>query len=67
MGRLLPELYLHGPSLGDFDLAPRGLPGDGAPLSHGNIMRLKAVWMARSRRVGGGYIQNPLRPTNNAP
>ena len=32
-GRLLPELYLHGLAEGDFDLALRGLLGDGAPLS----------------------------------
>ena len=33
VGALLPELYLHGLALGDFDLALRGLLGDGAPLS----------------------------------
>ena len=33
IGRLLPELYLHGLSEGDFDLALRGLLGEGAPLS----------------------------------
>lgn len=32
VGKLLPELYLHGLSLGDFDLAMRGLLGEGAPL-----------------------------------
>ena len=31
VGRLLPELYLHGLAQGDFDLALRGLLGDGAP------------------------------------
>ena len=31
--RLLPELYLHGLSQGDFELALRGLLGDGAPLA----------------------------------
>lgn len=44
VGKLLPELYLHGLSLGDFDLALRGLLGDGAPLSPGSISRLKAGW-----------------------
>ena len=29
VGRLLPELYLHGLAQGDFDLALRGLLGDG--------------------------------------
>lgn len=44
VGALLPELYLHGLSLGDFDLALRGLLGDGAPLSPSSIMRLKEQW-----------------------
>ena len=42
VGDLLPELYLHGLSTGDFDLALRGLLGDGAPLSASSIQRLKA-------------------------
>ena len=46
VGRLLPELYLHGLALGDFDLALRGLLGDGAPLSAASIARLKAGWQA---------------------
>jgi transposase-like protein len=41
---LLPELYLHGLSQGDFELALRGLLGDGAPLSASSIERLKARW-----------------------
>jgi transposase-like protein len=44
VGELLPELYLHGLSSGDFDLALRGLLGEGAPLSASSIMRLKAGW-----------------------
>lgn len=46
VGALLPELYLHGLSSGDFDLALRGLLGEGAPLSASSIDRLKAVWQA---------------------
>jgi transposase-like protein len=46
VGRLLPELYLHGLAEGDFDLALRGLLGDGAPLSASSVARLKAVWQA---------------------
>lgn len=42
VGRLLPELYLHGLSTGDFDVALRGLLGEGAPLSASSIQRLKA-------------------------
>jgi len=44
VGTLLPELYLHGLAEGDFDLALRGLLGDGAPLSPSSIARLKAGW-----------------------
>jgi putative transposase len=44
VGALLPELYMHGLSLGDFDLALRGLLGDAAPLSPSSILRLKAEW-----------------------
>jgi len=46
VGELLPELYLHGLSAGDFDLALRGLLGETAPLSASSIARLKAVWQA---------------------
>ena len=42
--QLLPELYLHGLAKGDFNLALRGLLGDGAPLSSSSIERLKAKW-----------------------
>lgn len=41
---MLPELYLHGLSLGDFELALRGLLGEGAPLSSASIARLKEQW-----------------------
>ncbi len=44
VGQLLPELYLHGLSKGDFELALRGLLGEGAPLSASSIGRLKAKW-----------------------
>jgi putative transposase len=43
---LLPELYLHGLSLGDFDLALRGLLGEKAPLSGSTVARLKEKWQA---------------------
>ena len=33
VSELLPQLYLHGPAQGGFELALRGLLGDGAPLS----------------------------------
>lgn len=41
---LLPELYLHGLAGGDFELALRGLLGDGAPLSASSLQRLKEKW-----------------------
>ena len=37
----MPELYLHGLSQGDFELALRGLLGAGAPLSPSSIARLR--------------------------
>ncbi len=46
VSELLPELYLHGLAEGDFDLALRGLLGEGAPLSASSIARLKVVWQA---------------------
>src|SRR5918998_1761491 len=44
VSELLPQLYLHGLALGDFDLALRGLLGDKAPLSPTSLARLKAPW-----------------------
>ena len=46
VNRLLPELYLHGLALGDFDLALRGLLGKDAPISAGTVARLKEKWQA---------------------
>src|SRR5216683_1127566 len=40
VSELLPQLYLHGLAQGDFELALRGLLGDGAPLSASSIERL---------------------------
>jgi putative transposase len=45
VGELLPQLYLHGLSQGDFELALRGLLGDGAPLSPSSIERLRGKWV----------------------
>lgn len=49
VGELLPELYLHGLAQGDFELALRGILGDGAPLSAASIQRLKGKWEAEYR------------------
>src|ERR1039458_8059134 len=58
VNQLLPELYLHGLALGDFDLALRGLLGKDAPISAGTVARLKEKWLAeleewRQRRLDG--------------
>ena len=52
VGALLPELYLDGLSLGDFELALRGLLGDGAPLSPSSILRLKTEWQQQYAITG---------------
>lgn len=46
VGELLPQLYLHGLAQGDFELALRGLLGEGAPLSPSSIERLRGKWVA---------------------
>ena len=63
IGRLLPELYLHGLAEGDFDLALRGLLGEGAPLSASSVARLKTVWYAEYEvwRIRGIHAVVPLR------
>ena len=46
VAELIPELYLHGLSEGDFDLALRGLLGEGAPISASTVAQLKDRWTA---------------------
>ena len=46
VSELIPELYLHGLSKGDFDLAVRGLLGEEAPVSASTGARLKDKWNA---------------------
>jgi len=46
VNKLIPQLYLHGLSLGDFDLALRGLLGEAAPVSASTVARLKEGWQA---------------------
>ena len=41
---LIPELYVHGLSTGDFEPALRGLLGEGASLSPSTVVRLKGHW-----------------------
>jgi len=57
----LPQLYLHGLSLGDFDQALAGLLGDDAPVSPATVARLKTVWHAeyrewQSRPISGQVV-----------
>jgi transposase-like protein len=44
VSEFIPQLYLHGLALGDFDLALRGLLGEEAPLSASTVARLKEQW-----------------------
>jgi putative transposase len=46
INKLIPQLYLHGLALGDFDLALRGLLGEEAPVSASTVARLKEGWQA---------------------
>ena len=50
LGAMLPQLYLHGLASGDFELALRGLLGEGAPLSAASLMRLKVLGRLNTRR-----------------
>jgi len=61
VGELIPDLYLHGLAERDFDLALRGLLGDGAPLSASSVARLKAKWLVeyeqwRTRPIDGELV-----------
>ena len=56
VGDLLPELYLHGLSEGDFYLALRGLLGDGAPLSASSIARLIEAAQNRLAELGAARV-----------
>jgi putative transposase len=44
VNQLVPQLYLQGLALGDFDLALRGLLGKDAPISAATVARLKERW-----------------------
>ncbi len=58
VNKLIPQLYLHGLALGDFDLALRGLSGEEAPVSASTVARLKEGWQAEweewKKRPPGG-------------
>ena len=44
VAELIPQLYLHGLSKGDFDLAAWGLLGEEVPVSASTVARLKDKW-----------------------
>ena len=44
VAELIPQLYLHGLSEGDFDLAVWGLLGEEVPVSASMVARLKDKW-----------------------
>jgi len=50
VNELIPQLYLHGLALGDFDLALRGLLGEDAPISATTVARLKEQWQTEWRQ-----------------
>ena len=52
---LIPELYLHGLATGDFELALRGLLGEGASLSPASVSRLKEKWEGDTRLGARGF------------
>jgi putative transposase len=56
LGAMLPQLYLHGLASGDFELALRGLLGEGAPLSATSLMRLKSAWQTEYARWKGADL-----------
>ena len=70
----VPELYLHGLALGDFELALRGLLGDGAPLSGSTVARLKekcvvlpsnqATWIDLRGALHGRQVQTGSPPNS---
>lgn len=58
LGEMLPGLYLHGLAKGDFDLALRGLLGEGAPLSASSIERLKGKWQLEYEEWKGRVLSS---------
>lgn len=58
---LVPELYLHGLSLGDFQQCFQGIFGDAAPLSATSVLRMKKEWeeeyqLWKNRRLEKEYL-----------
>jgi transposase-like protein len=57
---MLPQLYLEGLALRDFERALRGLLGEGAPLSASTIARLKEYWLEQFRAWQEEPIEDEL-------
>lgn len=55
---VLPQLYLHGLAQGDFELALRGLLGEGAPLSAKSIQRLREKWQQEFQQWNGRRLDD---------
>ena len=69
VAELIPQLYLHGLSEGDFDVTMRGLLGEDAPLSAVTVSRLKDRWNEelaawRSRRLDESEVVKEMRNGN---
>lgn len=61
MQALVPDLYLHGLSSGDFQQCFQGILGDSAPLSQTSVLRMKEDWegdyqLWRKRRLEKEYL-----------
>jgi len=61
MAALLPQVYLHGLAVGDFQQCFQALLGDDAPLSGSSIVRLKQQWEAdyqlwKKRPLAANYL-----------
>ena len=59
VAEILPRLYLHGLAQGDFELALRGLPREGAPLSASSLERLRGKWQSEYEQ----WKSHPSVPT----
>lgn len=61
MQALVPDLYLHGLSSGDFQQCFQGILGDSAPLSQTSVLRMKKEWeeeyqLWKKRRLEKEYL-----------
>ena len=57
MQTLVPDLYLHGLSSGDFQQCFQGILGDSAPLSQTSVLRMKKDWEEEYRLWKKRYLE----------